>query len=135
MGSAKKRRRAWLLFFIPVLLLVIGVLIFCWNICPRCFSTDTAQIQYGYFPPDAQAVANHEAVAGGCIVERSSPARYCFACESVFGLALLRVLCMWLSIPAAVLSALTIAIVLGVKRRKAKKRASKNPDTNPAAFA
>ncbi|MCL2301437.1 MAG: hypothetical protein FWC27_14940 [Firmicutes bacterium] len=111
MATAKKRRhRALLLFLIPVVLLAAGFGLPRISLCPRCFSTDTAPIQYGYFPPDAQAIANHQVYPGGCEVELSAPTRHCFNCKNEFGLTLLPVY----SIAAAVLSALVLAITFAV---------------------
>ena len=115
MGSAKKRRRRiWLLFLIPVVLLAAGFGLPRISVCPRCFSTDTAPIKYGFVASEMhiEAVMNHEYVLGGCMIERDSPARHCFNCGSKYGFELLNLLFLLLSIPAAVLSALTIGIVL-----------------------
>jgi len=122
MRAAKKRRRALLLFLIPVVLLTTGLGLPRINICPRCFSTDTAPIYYGIAlsAEQRQAVAERKLVAGGCVIERDSPARHCFNCGSGFGAVLLNLLCLLL-IPVAALSALTIVIVLLILKKRARR--------------
>lgn len=54
--------------------------------CPRCGSTDTARIVYGYPGPEMLAAAERgEIVLGGCSITGDDPTRQCRACDHEFG--------------------------------------------------
>jgi hypothetical protein len=116
-----RRFRVLLWFLIPVVLLAAGFGLPRISLCPRCFSTDTAPIQYGLYMPSEEldlALANHELALGGCVISLTSPARYCFGCGKAFSLTMLH----WFMIPAAIISALVIAIILTIKKIRSRRK-------------
>jgi hypothetical protein len=53
--------------------------------CPRCGSTDTVRIAYGYPGPEMiEAAERGEVFLGGCCIMGNDPTRHCRACEHDF---------------------------------------------------
>ncbi len=114
------RKKLRLLLLIPLVLFVLGVssgVVFQKAyLCPRCFSTEVARIEYGYAPTGIGS-GNHKTIAGGCIVSLSSPTRQCLTCKKEFAPLLITFLGS-VSIVFAVIATVLVSFASFFKSRK-----------------